>query len=123
MFAVSLIPFSKQIFEVSFLSSLFWVVFTLSYQIPGIVYYINRLAKKNTLGKTLELLSKRENEVALEICNGLKYGEIAEKLFISISSVKKHANSIYKKLEIKNNRELLHIFVEYNNNAHNKPVS
>jgi DNA-binding CsgD family transcriptional regulator len=72
----------------------------------------------------LELLSKRENEVALEIYNGLKYGEIAEKLFISISSVKKHANSIYKKLEIKNNRELLHIFVEYNkNNAPNEPIS
>jgi hypothetical protein len=48
-FAVLLIPFSKQIFVISFVSSLFWTVFTLSYQIPGIVYYINRLPKKKRI--------------------------------------------------------------------------
>ena len=138
VFMASLIPFSHLIFEISYVSSLFWAVFTLSYQVPGLVYCINRLAEKETApaGNTLsgepeaslltknELfnntkissLTKRENEVALAICSGLTYAEIAEKLFISLSAVKKHAYSIYRKLEIKNNRELLHIFMEAQKN-------
>jgi DNA-binding CsgD family transcriptional regulator len=55
----------------------------------------------------LNLLTKRENEVAMEICSGLKYEEIANKLFISLSAVKKHTYNIYRKLGIKNNRELI----------------
>jgi len=62
----------------------------------------------------LALLTKRENEVAAAICSGLKYSEIAEKLFISLSAVKFHANSIYRKLGIKNNRELLLTFMGTN---------
>ena len=114
MFMASLIPFSKQIFEISFVSSIFWSVFTLSYQVPGLVYCIGRLTRKDaSFGTTgLSSLTKRENEVALAVCSGLKYEEIAEKLFITLSAVKKHTYSIYRKLEIKNNRELIHIFME-----------
>jgi DNA-binding CsgD family transcriptional regulator len=123
-FAVLIIPFSKQIFLVSFVSSLFWAVFALLYQIPGIVYYINRLQKKNTFGKTGAVLTKRENEVALAICNGLKYEEIAEKLHISISTVRTHSQAIYRKLGINNNRELMQLFMEaQENNAPNEPFS
>ena len=65
----------------------------------------------NFLLKELPALTKRENEVAMAICNGLKYKEIAEKLFISLSAVKKHAFNIYRKLNINNNRELMGIFL------------
>ncbi|MCL2244238.1 MAG: helix-turn-helix transcriptional regulator [Treponema sp.] len=137
VFMASLIPFSVLVFEISYVSSLFWAVFTLSYQIPGLVYCVNRTAKKDVtfttgsetceqqvhrlpgefFGKTeIPSLTKRENEVALTICSGLTYAQIAEKLFISLSAVKKHAYSIYKKLGIKNNRELLHVFMEYHKN-------
>ena len=113
-FMVVFIPFSLFLFEVSFVSSLWWAAFTLSYQIPGLVYCKKYLFDRAvTAAKTgLSSLSKRENEVALAICSGLTYAETAKELFITLSAVKKHAYSTYRKLGIKNNRELLHIFME-----------
>jgi DNA-binding CsgD family transcriptional regulator len=114
IFMVAFIPFSIFLFEVSYVSSLWWAAFTLSYQMPGLFYCKKYLFNRGgTAGKNgLSVLSKRENEVALAICSGLKYGEIADKLFISLSAVKYHAFSIYKKLGINNNRELMQIFME-----------
>lgn len=113
-FTILLIPFSSLIFKISYVSSLFWAFCTLFYQVPGMVYckqyLLNRYIEITRTG--LSSLTKRENEVALEICKGLKYEEIAEKLFVTLSAVKKHTYSIYRKLGIKNNRELLHIFME-----------
>jgi DNA-binding CsgD family transcriptional regulator len=126
VFFASLIPFSGQIFVISFVASLFWAVFTLSFQIPGLAYCKKYLFKTSgTAGKNAFLsLSKRENEVALEIYNGLKYSEIAEKLFISVSAVKKHSFFIYKKLGVKNNLELMQLFMEtQKNNTPNEPFS
>jgi DNA-binding CsgD family transcriptional regulator len=113
-FMALLIPFSPLIFQMSYVSLLFWAVFTLSYQIPGLLYCKNRLAKKEASfdNAGMSSLTERENEIALAICGGLKYGEIAEKLFITLSTVKYHTSSIYRKLGIKNNRELLRIFME-----------
>jgi len=119
-FMIIFIPFSMYLFEISYISSLWWAAFTLSYQIPGLIYCKKYLfsagnePKTGTAGKTaISSLSKRENEVASAICNGLKYAEIADKMFISLSAVKKHAYSIYRKLGINNNRELMHIFMEF----------
>jgi len=114
IFMASLIPFTHLLFEISYISSLFWVVFTLAYQAPGFVYCVNSFKQKDESLSNIKLssLSKRENEVAMAICKGLTYAQIAEKQFISLSAVKKHAYSIYKKLRIKNNRELLLIFME-----------
>ena len=47
-------------------------------------------------------LSKREIEVLEELSNGLDYNRIAEKLFISPSTVRKHIENIYKKLQVNN---------------------
>jgi DNA-binding NarL/FixJ family response regulator len=82
------------------------------YQIPGIVYYIDTLTKKNTFGRRGLLLTQREKEVAVAICNGLKYEEIAENMHISLSTMKKHSFNIYRKLGINNNRELMQLFIE-----------
>jgi DNA-binding CsgD family transcriptional regulator len=113
VFMILFIPFSKRVFEISYFSSLFWSAFTLSYQIPGLLYCKKRLFSKGALfGKTgISSLSKRENEVALAICNGLKYEEIAQKLSVSLSTVKKHSYTIYQKLNINNSRELMQIFM------------
>ncbi|MDR0289987.1 MAG: LuxR C-terminal-related transcriptional regulator [Treponema sp.] len=116
-FMASLVPVSLLIFEISYVASVFWAVFTLSYQIPGLVYCKNSLHKDALPGKTgLESLTKRENEVALAICNGHKYEEIAEKLHISISTVKTHSSTIYHKLGINNNRELMQVFISSKKN-------
>lgn len=45
-------------------------------------------------------LSEREREVLQRIAIGESNNAIAEKLFISESTVKKHANSIYEKLDV-----------------------
>ena len=47
-----------------------------------------------------ELLSAREREVLLDIATGLSNQDIAEKLFISLHTVKVHVRNIFAKLEI-----------------------
>jgi DNA-binding CsgD family transcriptional regulator len=89
-----------------YLLSIHFAVFTIAYQIPGFLYCRKRL-RRDSKNISLSQLTKREKEVALEICKGLKYEEIADKLFVSLSAVKKHAYNIYRKLGIKNNRELM----------------
>lgn len=54
-----------------------------------------------------ELLSKREREVMKLLLEGKKRKEIAEELFVTESTIKKHSASIYKKLEVENRKELL----------------
>ncbi|MBM4172268.1 MAG: response regulator transcription factor [Ignavibacteria bacterium] len=47
-------------------------------------------------------LSKREIEVLEQLSRGLDYQKIAELLFISPATVRKHIENIYKKLEVHN---------------------
>ena len=113
-FLLMFIPSSLFLFDMPYASSLFWALFTLAYQIPGLLYCKNRLFANRALFSKMDIssLSKRENEVALAICKGYKYAEIAQMLFISLSAVKKHSYSIYRKLNINNNRELMHVFIK-----------
>jgi ATP/maltotriose-dependent transcriptional regulator MalT len=50
-------------------------------------------------------LSEREVDVLLLISQGLKNDEIAEKLFISLSTVKTHTRNIFVKLDVRNRIE------------------
>jgi DNA-binding NarL/FixJ family response regulator len=52
--------------------------------------------------KTDFSLSKREIEVLDQLSQGLDYNEIAENLFISPSTVRKHIENIYRKLQVNN---------------------
>lgn len=52
-------------------------------------------------------ISAREREVIGLIAEGKNNAEIAETLNISIYTVKRHINNIFKKLEIKSRFELL----------------
>ncbi len=54
-----------------------------------------------------KMLSPREAEVMDLINKGLTNKEIADTLFISLSTVKTHINNIYKILEVKNRREAI----------------
>lgn len=55
-------------------------------------------------------LSIREEEVLKLLSNGFRYKDIAEKLFISISTVRSHIYSIYEKLHVHNRTEALNKF-------------
>jgi DNA-binding NarL/FixJ family response regulator len=58
---------------------------------------------ENTL---LSGLSKREKEVAEYVVRGMTNQEIAEKLFVSLRTIKAHLSSIYDKTGLRNRLEL-----------------
>lgn len=58
-----------------------------------------------TLGNTLDVLSKRENEILQMLSTGLLYKEISDKLTISSETVRKHVYHIYEKLHVSNRVE------------------
>jgi len=50
-------------------------------------------------------LSAREEEVLSHIAQGLKNQEIADKMFVSLSTVKTHTKNIFDKLDVRNRIE------------------
>lgn len=53
-------------------------------------------------GPGLDVLSAREREIAEAVARGLTNSEIAEEMFMSITTVKTHVASIFAKLEVTN---------------------
>ena len=62
--------------------------------------------KENDLPQ-IHSLSSRENEVLQLLSRGLLYKEIADKLSISIATVRQHIHKIYEKLHVQNRTEAL----------------
>ncbi|MFA7616037.1 MAG: response regulator transcription factor [Moheibacter sp.] len=56
---------------------------------------------------TQNSLSKREQEIVIEIGNGLSSEQIAEKLFLSYYTVETHKKNIFLKLNVKTTAELI----------------
>ena len=54
-------------------------------------------------------LSKREEEVSRLLIKGETNSDIGQKLFISVNTVKSHIKSIYKKLNVSNRIQLIHL--------------
>jgi DNA-binding CsgD family transcriptional regulator len=52
-------------------------------------------------------ISPREAEIIAEICNGLSNQEIADRLFISLQTVKDHTSRIYMKANVRNRMQLM----------------
>ena len=51
-------------------------------------------------------ISPRESDVAELLVSGLRYGEIAQRLFISVKTVKTHVHRLYEKTGARNRMEL-----------------
>ena len=56
----------------------------------------------------LKLLTAQEKRVARKVLNGLSYPQIAEKLNISINTVKTYMKNIFQKYQVKSKIELYH---------------
>lgn len=69
-----------------------------------------KAAMKNRYGEKIEALSKREIEVLVLISKGSLDKEIADKLAISVSSVRTYCNRIFTKLEVSNRTEASEIY-------------
>lgn len=55
----------------------------------------------------VEVLSKREIDVFKLLLEGKRRKDIAEELFVTESTIKKHSSSIYRKIGVENRKELL----------------
>lgn len=70
----------------------------------------NKPVVDNNTENELDVLSKREKEILEMLSTGLLYKEIAEKMFISSETVRKHVYHIYEKLHVGNRVEAVNKF-------------
>ena len=66
--------------------------------------------EENRLVNSDSPLTKREREIALLLCDGCDSRMIATRLSISVTTVYKHINNIYKKLNISKRQELFALY-------------
>jgi len=57
-------------------------------------------------------LTKRETEILEQLATGLNYNQIAENLFISPGTVRKHIENIYQKLHVHNKVEAVQLAIK-----------
>ena len=95
--------------------------------IPGVWLWTRHLARHfivslpQTDGRELDLrrffddfrISKREEEVVLQICAGKTNKEISETLFISLQTVKDHVYRVFQKTDVRNRVELTNLVQSY----------
>ena len=63
---------------------------------------IEAFAVKEKTNEYFQELSKREQEILEQLSRGFRYKEIADKLFISLDTVRTHIRNIYEKLQVNN---------------------
>ena len=73
--------------------------------------YKRKTSKKQTSKDLKRLLSKQENVVLELILQNKTNKEIAETLFVSLSTVKSHTNTIYKKLNVQSREQVKALFL------------
>jgi DNA-binding NarL/FixJ family response regulator len=82
---------------------------------PSIAYKILQMVQQPTAaantsnGNNVFQLSDREKEILLLLSEGLDYKEIADRIFISPHTVKKHTSNIYQKLHVNSKAQALRI--------------
>ncbi|MGV8947726.1 MAG: response regulator transcription factor [Lutibacter sp.] len=83
-----------------------WINIVLVCLILSLLFYIYSL-KRTKKAATINILSKQEINIKNYILQGKSNKEIADELFISLSTVKTHITNIYNKLNVSNRGELL----------------
>ena len=62
---------------------------------------------------SLAALTEREREIVVKVAQGLSSEAIAERLFISVATVRKHRENIMRKLNLHNAAEIAAVAVKY----------
>lgn len=91
--------------QIDYINSLLLVPFILLIFSFGIFIEQNKQQEKLKRIDTFHLTSK-EKEVTLMILKRKKNQEIADEMFVEISTIKTHINNIYRKVGVKNRKEL-----------------
>lgn len=76
---------------------------------------LSQLKEKGKLPypKDLDVLTEREQEVLIGVQEGLKDKEIADKLFISITTVRTHLRKAYSKIDARNRAEAIQFISKF----------
>lgn len=106
--------------EVLLVSAVVKFFYFLVVTVIPITFYYGIIFQKNTLQpnslNTYSIkhlgVTQREDEVIKEIVNGLTNQQIADKLFITLQTVKDHNSRIYLKLGVKNRTQLIRLLRE-----------
>ena len=73
---------------------------------PGIARLVTRYFRPVPVVPTAALTA-REQEVVQGIEEGLSYQRIADRLFVSLDTVRSHIRQVYRKLEVNSKAELI----------------
>lgn len=68
---------------------------------------IEAFAVKHYANEYFQELTRREQEMLEQLSKGYRYKEIADKLFISLDTVRTHIRNIYEKLQVNSRAEAL----------------
>ena len=68
---------------------------------------INYMKTDNQYDSLKDQLTKREYEILANLAQGFQYKEVAHQLSVSLETVKKHVQNIYKKLHVQNRTEAI----------------
>ncbi|MEZ4858316.1 MAG: helix-turn-helix transcriptional regulator [Flavobacteriaceae bacterium] len=86
-----------------------WIYFLGTFaalSILGNFYFFGKWRQLNKASKSTETLSKQEQRVMELILEDKTNKEIADALFVSVSTVKTHINNLYKKMNVSSREEL-----------------
>jgi DNA-binding NarL/FixJ family response regulator len=68
---------------------------------------IEAFAVREKTNDYFQELSRREQEILEELSKGYRYKEIADKIFVSLETVRTHIRNIYEKLQVNSRAEAL----------------
>jgi DNA-binding CsgD family transcriptional regulator len=105
--------FIALIFMLVFFSSLGFIPIYLNYsgELKRMIPESKTAVSLDEFCKRFEV-SPREKEIIVEICNGLSNQQIADKLFISLQTVKDHTHRIYGKIDVNSRVQLIRLVGE-----------
>lgn len=82
---------------------------------PELLHMVMENAQKQVIMNDLDTLSYREIEVVKKVKQGYSNKEIANELYVTEHTIKKHITSILSKLNVKNRKELIYNVVNISN--------
>ena len=91
--------------QINYINSLLIIAFLVLILSFGIILGRSKDSKQVTHGSESKL-SDREQEIVQLITSGKKNTEIANELFVELSTIKSHINNIYKKENVRSRNEL-----------------